>query len=338
MSTEQLTDNFERPLRDLRISVTDRCNFRCPYCMPAEIFHEKFQFLQRQKLLTFEEIERLTRIIVRLGAVKLRLTGGEPLVRQEVTKLVAMLAQLDGVDDMAMTTNAFLLAKYAQDLKDAGLRRLTISLDSLDNAVFRHMNGEKADVADVLAGIEAAKEVGFESIKINCVVQRGVNDHTLVEMARWARDNGHILRFIEYMDVGTMNGWKLDDVVPAKEIAEKVDAAFPLERVKRNYSSETALRYQYKDGAGEIGIIASVSMPFCGDCSRMRLSPEGKIYTCLFATEGTDLKTPLRAGASDDEIEQIIRDTWGNRIDRYSEERTDNTKDREKIEMYYIGG
>ena len=338
MSTEQLTDKFERPLRDLRISVTDRCNFRCPYCMPAEIFHEKFQFLQRQKLLTFEEIERLTRIIVRLGAVKLRLTGGEPLVRQEVTKLVAMLAQLDGVDDMAMTTNAFLLAKYAQSLKDAGLRRLTISLDSLDNAVFRRMNGEKADVADVLTGIQAAKEVGFDNIKINCVVQRGVNDHTLVEMARWARDEGHILRFIEYMDVGTMNGWKLDDVVPAKEIAEKVDTAFPLERVKRNYSSETALRYQYKDGAGEIGIIASVTMPFCGDCSRMRLSPEGKIYTCLFATEGTDLKTPLRDGATDDEIEQIIRDTWGNRIDRYSEERTDNTQDREKIEMYYIGG
>jgi GTP 3',8-cyclase len=338
MSTEQLTDKFERPLRDLRISVTDRCNFRCPYCMPAEVFHEKFQFMQRQKLLTFEEIERLTRIIVRLGAVKLRLTGGEPLVRQDIPVLVKMLADIDGVDDMAMTTNAFLLPKFAQTLKDAGLRRLTVSLDSLDNTTFRHMNGEKADVADVLAGIQTAKAVGFERIKINCVVQRGVNDDTLVDLARWARDEGHILRFIEYMDVGTMNGWRLDDVVPAKEIAERIDAAFPLERVKRNYSSETALRYAYKDGAGEIGIIASVTMPFCGDCSRMRLSPEGKIYTCLFATEGTDLKTPMRAGATDAEIEQIIRDTWGNRIDRYSEERTDSTDDREKIQMYYIGG
>ncbi|MDQ7027516.1 MAG: GTP 3',8-cyclase MoaA, partial [Anaerolineae bacterium] len=337
MSTEQLTDKFERPLRDLRISVTDRCNFRCPYCMPAEIFHEKFQFMQRQKLLTFEEIERLTRIIVRLGAVKLRLTGGEPLVRQKVDKLVTMLINIDGVDDMAMTTNAFLLPKFAQQLKDAGLQRFTVSLDSLNNTVFRHMNGERADVQQVLDGIQAAKDVGFDNIKINCVVQRGVNDHTLVEMARWARDNGHILRFIEYMDVGTMNGWQLDEVVPAKEIAEKIDAAFPIERVKRHYASETALRYVYKDGVGEIGIIASVSMPFCGNCSRMRLSPEGKIYTCLFATEGTDLKTPLRAGASDDEIEQIIRDTWGERIDRYSEERTGNTKDRDKIEMYYIG-
>jgi GTP 3',8-cyclase len=338
MSTEQLTDKFERPLRDLRISVTDRCNFRCPYCMPAEVFHEKFQFMQRQKLLTFEEIERLTRIIVRLGAVKLRLTGGEPLVRQDIPVLVKMLAAIDGVDDMAMTTNAFLLPKFAQTLKDAGLRRLTVSLDSLDNTVFRRMNGEKADVADVLAGIKTAQAVGFERIKINCVVQRGVNDDTLVDLARWARDEGHILRFIEYMDVGTMNGWRLDDVVPAKEIAERIDAAFPLERVKRNYSSETALRYAYKDGAGEIGIIASVTMPFCGDCSRMRLSPEGKIYTCLFATEGTDLKTPMRAGATDAEIEQIIRDTWGNRIDRYSEERTDSTEEREKIQMYYIGG
>jgi cyclic pyranopterin phosphate synthase len=338
MSTEQLTDKFERPLRDLRISVTDRCNFRCPYCMPAEVFHEKFQFMQRQKLLTFEEIERLTRIIVRLGAVKLRLTGGEPLVRQDIPVLVKMLAGIDGVDDMAMTTNAFLLPKFAQTLKDAGLRRLTVSLDSLDNTVFRRMNGEKADVADVLAGIKTAQAVGFERIKINCVVQRGVNDDTLVDLARWARDEGHILRFIEYMDVGTMNGWRLDDVVPAKEIAERIDAAFPLERVKRNYSSETALRYAYKDGAGEIGIIASVTMPFCGDCSRMRLSPEGKIYTCLFATEGTDLKTPMRAGATDAEIEQIIRDTWGSRIDRYSEERTDSTEEREKIQMYYIGG
>ncbi|QPC83508.1 GTP 3',8-cyclase MoaA [Phototrophicus methaneseepsis] len=333
-----IQDTFNRPLRDLRISVTDRCNFRCSYCMPAEIFHERFQFLQREKLLTYEEITRLVKVILRLGAVKLRLTGGEPLVRQDIEVLVAQLSQLDGVEDLAMTTNAFLLGKKAQQLKDAGLRRLTISLDSLDNDVFRAMNGGRADVDQVLAGIKAAQNVGFDQIKINMVVQRGINDHTMVDVARWCRDEGHILRFIEYMDVGTMNGWKLDDVVPAKEIAERIHDAFPLERVPRNYKSETALRFAYADGAGEIGIIASVTQPFCGNCSRMRLSPEGQIFTCLFAAAGTDLKTPLRDGASDDEIEQIIRDTWGSRIDRYSEERTALANTRDKVEMYYIGG
>jgi len=333
-----LTDQFERPLRDLRLSVTDRCNFRCTYCMPAEVFHEKFQFLQREKLLTFEEMTRLTRIIVRLGAVKLRITGGEPLVRQDIEVLVNMLSQIEGVEDMAMTTNAYLLPKFARKLKTAGLHRITVSLDSLDNAVFRKMNGGRADVEQVLNGIESAKQVGFDTIKINAVVQRGVNEHTIVEMARWAREEGYVLRFIEYMDVGTMNGWKLDEVVPAKEILERIDATFPLERVKRSYASETALRFQYQDGLGEIGIIASVTQPFCGNCSRMRLSPEGQIYTCLFATEGTDLKTPLRDGASDDELEQLIRKTWQHRTDRYSEERTSNTKQRQKVEMYYIGG
>lgn len=338
MSDKHIVDKFKRPLRDLRISVTDRCNFRCPYCMPAEIFHERFQFLSRDKVLTFEEIERLVRIIVSEGAVKLRLTGGEPLVRQEIDVLVKMLAQIEGVEDFAMTSNASLLPKFAQKLKDAGLQRLTVSLDSLDEEIFQKMNGGKAIVEQVLAGITAAKEAGFEKTKINCVVQRGVNDHTIVDMARWAREEGYTMRFIEYMDVGTMNGWKLDDVVSAKEIVEKIDAAFPLERIKRNYASETALRFEYKDGAGEIGIIASVTAPFCGHCSRMRLSPEGQIFTCLFAIEGTDLKTPLREGASDEAIAEIIRNTWTNRTDRYSEIRSDATSKREKIEMYYIGG
>jgi cyclic pyranopterin phosphate synthase len=331
-------DRLNRPLRDLRISVTDRCNFRCPYCMPAEIFGEKYQFLPKANILTFEEIARLTRIIIRLGAVKLRLTGGEPLVRQDVDQLVAQLASLDGADDIAMTTNGVLLPAMAQRLKDAGLQRVTVSLDSLDNAVFRQMNGNRADIDDVIKGIDAAVAAGLTPIKINAVVQRGVNEHTLVDLARWCKDRGYILRFIEFMDVGNRNGWQMEQVVPAREIAALIDAAMPLEPLARNYSSETALRYRYRDGGGEIGIIASVTMPFCGDCSRMRLSPNGEIYTCLFALRGTDLKTPLRNGASDDDIEAIIRNTWTQRSDRYSEIRTSLTVPVEKIEMYYIGG
>ncbi|MEO1287771.1 MAG: GTP 3',8-cyclase MoaA [Chloroflexota bacterium] len=334
----QILDTYDRPLRDLRISVTDRCNFRCTYCMPAEIFHERFKFLPHEQILSFEEITRLTRLVTDMGVVKLRLTGGEPLVRQDIDKLVTMLAEIDGVEDLAMTTNAYLLPKFAQQLKDAGLKRLTISLDSLNEDVFHAMNGQRASVAKVLEGIRVAKSVGFDNIKINCVVQRGVNDHTIVDMARWAREEGHIVRFIEYMDVGTMNGWKLDEVVPAKEIVERIDAVFPLERRKRNYASETALRWQYADGLGEIGVIASVTMPFCGNCSRMRLSPEGQIFTCLFATEGTDLKTPLRDGAGDDELRSIIKGVWNRRDDRYSEIRSDATTKRDKVEMYYIGG
>ena len=333
-----MKDMFDRPLRDLRISVTDRCNFRCTYCMPAEIFHEKYQFLQRQKLLTFEEITRLTRIIVQQGAVKLRLTGGEPLVRQEIEKLIGMLNTIDGVEDIALTTNAYLLPEKAHLIKEAGVQRVTVSLDSLDNDIFRQMNGGKASVEDVLKGIQAAEQAGLTPIKINAVVQRGINDHTIVDMARFCKENGYILRLIEYMDVGTMNGWKMEHVVPAKEIVEQIHAVFPLERVPRNYASETALRYRYLDGSGEIGIIASVTMPFCGDCSRMRLSPEGEIYTCLFATEGTDLKTPMRDGATDEELAAIIQNTWGNRTDRYSEVRTKIQHPKDKVEMYYIGG
>lgn len=339
--TNPTLDTYKRPLRDLRISVTDRCNFRCTYCMPAEIFHEKFEFLKRERLLTFEEITRVARIFVDMGVTKLRLTGGEPLLRQDIEVLVAMLAEIDGVDDIAMTTNAYLLPKKIDQLKAAGLQRITVSLDSLDNDVFRKMNGERSDVAQVLEGIDAAVAAGFKQIKINAVVQRGVNDHTLVEMAQYCRDNGHILRFIEYMDVGTMNDWRMDEVVPAKEIVERVNAVFPLKRAARNYSSETALRFEYEDGKGEIGVIASVTRPFCGACSRMRLSPEGSIYTCLFATNGTDLRAPLRDGATDDELRAVIGGVWGKRTDRYSEERSAEGADGgrgEKIEMYYIGG
>lgn len=337
-----LLDRFERPLRDLRISVTDRCNFRCPYCMPAEIFGEKYEFLPRPQVLTFEEITRLTRIVVRLGAAKIRLTGGEPLVRHDIDRLVAQLTPIEGVHDVAMTTNGVLLPKLASKLKAAGLRRVTVSLDSLDNEVFRRMNGGKADVAEVIAGIDAAQAAGLTPLKINAVVMRGANDHTIIDLARYCKDRGFILRFIEYMDVGNRNGWRMEHVVPAKEIVERIDAVMPLERLPRSYASETALRYQYRDGGGEIGLIASVTLPFCGDCSRMRLSTDGSLYTCLFATQGTDLKTPLRAGANDDEIEAIIRQTWTSRTDRYSEARTNDTPDKggssHKIEMYYIGG
>lgn len=337
-----LHDKYERPLRDLRISVTDRCNFRCPYCMPAEIFNERYQFLPKPHLLTFEEITRLTRIIARLGAVKIRLTGGEPLLRQDIQKLVAMLDALEGVDDLAMTTNAFLLPQNIDALKAAGLKRLTISLDTLDDEIFRLMNGGRSGVDKVLAGIYAAEEAGYTPLKINAVVQRGVNDHTLVDLARFFKERGHILRFIEYMDVGNMNGWKMDEVVPAAEIVETVDAELPLEPIAGNYFGEVARRYRYADGEGEIGLISSVTQPFCGSCTRMRLSPEGRIFTCLFAIEGRSLRDPLRAGATDDELEAIIRATWGERIDRYSEIRSSLTQDvrdrRKKVEMYHIGG
>jgi cyclic pyranopterin phosphate synthase len=331
-------DQYNRPLRDLRISVTDKCNFRCPYCMPAEIFHEKFEFLKRAQLLSFEEITRLTRIIVEQGAVKLRLTGGEPLMRHEIESLVVMLAQIEGVEDIAMTTNGVFLPKKIDALKEAGLQRVTISLDSLDDEIFRGMNGNRAGVDDVMAGIQSAQTAGFSPIKINAVVKRGVNEHTLVDLAKWAKDEGHILRLIEYMDVGTMNGWQMDHVVPAKEMVEMIDAVLPLEPVSRNYASETALRFRYKDGGGEVGMIASVTQPFCGKCSRMRLSVKGEMFTCLFANEGMDLKTPLREGASDDDLRALITGTWRKRTDRYSEERAKNTHPRDKVEMYYIGG
>ena len=336
-----IVDKFNRSLRDLRISVTDRCNFRCTYCMPAEIYGERYQFLPKDSLLTFEEITRLTRIMVKLGVTKVRLTGGEPLVRNEIDKLIALLSNIDGVNDLTLTTNAYLLKQMAQKLKDAGLQRITVSLDSMDDEIFKQMNGRGFGTQKVIEGIEAAEKVGLTPIKINSVVQRGVNDHTIADLARFAKERGYIARFIEYMDVGTLNGWKLDEVVSAEEIVERINAELPLEPVKvdSNYAGEVATRYRYADGQGEIGVIASVTKPFCGDCTRLRLSPEGQIVTCLFATGGTDLRTPMRDGASDEDIEAIIRRTWGVRDDRYSEERSMLTEQpRKKVEMYHIGG
>ena len=334
-----ITDKFNRPFRDLRVSVTDRCNFRCTYCMPAEIYGERYEFIPRAQLLTFEEITRLTRILVDLGAVKVRLTGGEPLVRNQIENLVAMLSEIQGIQDLTMTTNAYLLPQKAQVLKDAGLQRVSISLDTLDDEIFKRMNGRGFGTEKVLAGIEAAEGAGLVPIKINSVVQRGVNDHTIVDLARYFKERGHIVRFIEYMDVGTRNGWRLDHVVSADEIVAKIDAEMPMEPIESSYRGEVALRYRYRDGGGEIGIITSVTKPFCGDCTRLRLSPEGGIYTCLFAGVGTDLRGPMRDGATFKELEAIVRGTWGVREDRYSEERASMTKPRrDKVEMYHIGG
>jgi cyclic pyranopterin phosphate synthase len=344
VSAPTLPDAFGRPLRDLRISVTDRCNFRCPYCMPAEVFGERYQFLPRPEVLTFEEIERLARVFVGLGAKKIRLTGGEPLVRHDLATLVAGLAAIPGVEDLALTTNGFLLAEQAQALRDAGLQRVTVSLDSLDEAVFRKMAGREYSVERVLAGIAAAERVGLAPIKLNCVVQRGVNDHTLVDLARHFRGSGHVLRMIEFMDVGTLNRWDLSRVLPAREILAILEGAFGLEPVEPAYRGEVAQRYRYRDGAGEIGVISSVTQPFCGDCTRARLSPEGRLVTCLFAATGRDLKTPLRSGASDDEIRALVAGTWRARGDRYSEERAEKLvaarvlEPQRKIEMFRIGG
>ena len=334
-----MIDKFGRPIRDLRISVTDRCNFRCNYCMPAEIYGERYEFLPKADLLTFEEITRLTRVVVGLGAVKIRLTGGEPLVRNELAKLVASLAQIDGVGDLTMTTNGYLLPQRARALKDAGLQRVTVSLDTLDDAVFRRMNGRGFGTQRVLEGIEAAENTGLTPIKINAVIQRGVNDHTVVDLARYFKGRGHVLRFIEYMDVGTRNGWKMDQVVPADAIVAMIDAEMPLEPIESDYRGEVAMRYRYRDGGGEIGVIGSVTKPFCGDCTRLRLSPEGKIYTCLFANAGTDLRSPLRTGATDADLHALITGIWSVREDRYSELRTAMTEPvRDKVEMYHIGG
>ena len=337
--TTEIKDVFGRPLKDLRISVTDRCNFRCPYCMPAEIYGDSYHFLPKAELLTFEEIERLTRIFVGMGVTKVRLTGGEPLIRNEMEKLVGMLSRIEGVQDLTLTTNGFLLSQKAQALKEAGLQRVTVSLDSLDDVVFGRMNGRGYGTKRVLDGIQRAAEVGLQPIKINVVVQRGVNDHTIVDLARFFKDLGHIVRFIEYMDVGNLNGWKLDEVVSAEEMVERINQAMPLEATDRSYRGEVALRYKYQEGTGEIGIIASVSQPFCGDCTRMRLTTDGKLITCLFATEGTDLRSPLRDGASDDDLTALIASVWSVRTDRYSEERALLTEKRSnKVEMYQIGG
>jgi cyclic pyranopterin phosphate synthase len=336
-SGEVLRDAMGRPLRDLRISVTDRCNFRCVYCMPKEVFGKDYAFLERKELLTFEEITRLARVFRGLGIEKVRLTGGEPLVRRNVEQLVAMLAAIPGLD-LTLTTNGSSLAKKAVALREAGLKRVTVSLDALDDATFKALNDVDFPVARVLEGIDAAAAAGLDPIKINMVVKRGVNEGDILPMARFFRSRGHILRFIEYMDVGATNGWRMDDVVTAREIVATIDAEIPLEPVDPHYRGEVAQRWRYKDGSGEIGIIASVTQAFCRDCTRARLSTDGKLYTCLFATSGHDLRGLVRGGATDDEIVDRIRAIWSRRADRYSEIRTSNTARLEKIEMSYIGG
>ena len=334
----ETTDTLHRPLRDLRISVTDRCNFRCTYCMPKEIFNREWEFLGRDLLLSLEEIERLVRIFAGLGVRKVRITGGEPLLRRNLEHLIAGIDAIEGIDDLTLTSNGSLLVRKAASLKAAGLDRVSVSLDSLDDTVFRAMNDVDFPVARVLEGINAAAEVGLGPVKINAVVQRGVNDHTILDMAREFRGTGHIVRFIEYMDVGVTNGWRLDDVVPASEIIETLNAVYPLEALPPQYPGEVARRFRYADGGGEVGVIASVTMPFCGSCTRARISADGSLYTCLFASSGYDLKELVRSGATDEAIADEIRSVWTQRDDRYSELRSSETTDLPKVEMSYIGG
>lgn len=333
----QVYDTLKRPLRDLRISVTDRCNFRCRYCMPKEVFGRDFQFLPKEELLSFEEITRLVGVFERMGLKKIRLTGGEPLLRREIEVLVGML-RTGSKAELTMTTNASLLKKKAASLKTAGLDRISVSLDALDDETFMKMNDVDFSVGRVLEGIEAAAEAGLTPIKINMVVKRGVNEHSILPMAEAFRDRGHTLRFIEYMDVGSTNGWRMQDVVSAAEIVERIDAVYPLEAVEAAYRGEVAQRYRYRDGAGEIGLIASVTQPFCGDCTRLRMSADGSLYTCLFSARGFDLKNPLRGGATDADIEAMVAGVWRKRTDRYSELRTEETAGGEKVEMSFIGG
>jgi GTP 3',8-cyclase len=341
-----LADTLARPLRDLRISVTDRCNFRCGYCMPKAVFDRDYQFLPHASLLSFEEITRLARMFAAHGVTKLRLTGGEPLLRKNIELLVAMLSELRTVEgaplDVTLTTNGSLLARKAKALKAAGLSRVTVSLDALDNAVFRRMNDVDFPVADVLAGIEAAQAVGLAPIKVNMVVQRAVNEHEVVPMARHFRGSGIALRFIEYMDVGSSNGWRMDQVMPSAQLLQRLRAHWPLEPLAPNAAGETAERWRYADGAGEVGFISSVTRAFCRDCNRARLSTEGKLFTCLFATRGHDLRALLRAGRSDLEITTALAELWGQRSDRYSELRGEqhaaSGTDERRIEMHYIGG
>ncbi len=333
--TETPTDTLGRPLRDLRISVTDRCNFRCVYCMPKEVYGRDHAFLERRELLSFEEIARVARVFVDAGVAKLRITGGEPLVRRDLERLIEQLAVLDV--DLTLTTNGSLLTRKAQLLADAGLTRITVSLDSLDDTQFRALNDVDFPVERVLEGIEAAHRAGLP-VKVNAVIKRGANDDQIVPMAARFRELGHTLRFIEYMDVGHTNGWRLDDVVPAREIVQRLDEAFGVEPVDPGYRGEVARRFRYRDGRGEFGVIASVTQPFCGDCTRARLSAEGKLFTCLFALRGHDLRAVLRSGATDEELDASIRGVWTARGDRYSELRSRSTPDLPKVEMSYIGG
>jgi len=347
--TGLLSDTLARPLRDLRISVTDRCNFRCSYCMPSEVFNKDYAFLPQTSLLSFEEITRLTKIFVAHGVEKIRLTGGEPLLRKHLEVLIEMLARLVTPQgkplDITLTTNASLLAKKAQSLKDAGLQRVTVSLDALDDRIFRRMNDVDFPVADVLSGIEAAQKVGLAPIKINMVVKRGTNDAEILPMARHFRHSGVVLRFIEYMDVGATNGWRMDEVLPSAQVIARINAEFPLIAIDPNYLGETAERWRYADGGGEVGVISSVTHAFCGDCNRARLSTEGKLFLCLFASQGHDLRALLRNGAADDQIAGAISPIWQARNDRYSELRAAlpadtslTTPGEKRVEMSYIGG
>jgi GTP 3',8-cyclase len=336
-----VADTLARPVRDLRISVTDRCQFRCTYCMPREVFGRDFAFLPRDQLLTFEELTRVARIFAGLGVRKLRLTGGEPLLRRDLDKLVAMLAGVRGIEDIALTTNGALLAGKATALAAAGLRRVTVSLDSLDDATFMALNDAHFPAGRVLEAIAAAADAGLAPVKVNMVVKRGVNEQSILPMAAHFRHTGHVLRFIEYMDVGTTNGWRLDHVVPAGEIISQIGARWPLEPVAPAYPGEVATRYRYRDGAGEIGVIPSVTQPFCRGCARVRLSADGQLYTCLFAAAGHDLRGPLRAGASDQALRDQVAAIWARRADRYSEQRTRHTSRgnvQPKVEMSRIGG
>lgn len=332
-----LLDALGRPLKDLRVSVTDRCNFRCVYCMPKDVYGRDHAFLERKEILTFEEIARLARVFAGLGVTKIRLTGGEPLVRRHLDLLVSMLSTIPGLD-LTLTTNGSLLDRQAVPLSRAGLKRVTVSLDSLDDATFRRMNDVDFPVERVLQGIAAAEAAGLSPIKVNAVVKRGVNEGSVLPLARHFRGTGHVVRFIEYMDVGTKNGWRMDDVVTAAEIAAAIDARWPIEPLERTARGETAERWRYKDGAGEVGIIASVTRAFCRDCVRARISADGRLYTCLFASQGHDLRALLRGGASDEALAEAIRAIWSGRADRYSELRTASTPPRSRVEMSFIGG
>ena len=331
-------DTLGRPMRDLRISVTDRCNFRCVYCMPKEVFGRDHAFLPRAEILDFEEIDRLVRAAVALGVRKVRLTGGEPLVRRNLERLVAMLAQIDGIDDLTLTTNASLLADRAQLLADAGLHRVTVSLDALDDATFQAMNDVGFPVSRVLEGIAAAEAAGLGPIKINAVIRRGLNEHAIGDLADHFRGSTTTVRFIEYMDVGHTNGWRLDDVVPAAEVVAAIDARWPVVPVESAYRGEVAQRYRYRDGAGEIGVISSVTQPFCGDCTRARLTADGQLFTCLFATSGHDMRGLLRSGVDNEIFTEALRAIWAGRSDRYSELRSLDTVELPKVEMSFIGG
>ena len=340
-ATPEVTDIYDRPLQDLRISLLDQCNFRCPYCMPEAEYTEDYQFLTRKQRLSHDEIFRVAAIAVGLGVTKLRLTGGEPLLDKKVAGLIAQLSKLQGVDDLALTTNGVLLAPVAWSLADAGLHRVTISLDSMDADVFSYMSGNRGELSKVLEGIEAAEKAGLTPIKINVVVQRGVNDQMVLDVLQHFRGSGHIVRLIEYMDVGNRNGWRMEQVIPSRDLLKMIQARWPVRAVGRNYPGEVARRYSYLDGEGEVGFISAVTEPFCGACSRARLSADGNIYTCLFATEGISLMEPLRNGASDAELAEILKNVWSKRKDRYSEMRAVEPAERplvNKVEMYRMGG